>query len=297
MIKSLIPTVRVDSKTSYHIAKAIHPPVIVVRVQDVISKKTGEPNSIFTEIVEAGGIHNFLNYEGFVILSLIMKDDLIWLFSSEKYAQIINGLLPDAYTTVDGATYENREIFSERELIRLSKQTIELLHLCPHILPIGQVKGSTSRQIQMHLKLLENLGIEIFLFHTGDFLRQGDRNMIQKAKHFASLIKKKGHTLILSGMGAQRHLTSFSFADAFITYSHIVNAQHGKRFEGTRKIKSFGGKFVGTAIHNLKQMILNLKKIQTQTKLYSGGELLWAEAQQEQSKELVILGQVEKIKV
>ena len=63
------------------------------------------PNSIYHKIVEVGGIHNFLKFNGIVILSTIMRDDLIEKCTPEKYAKIINGIMPNTYTTVDGTTY------------------------------------------------------------------------------------------------------------------------------------------------------------------------------------------------
>ncbi len=288
MIKTIFPIVRLDYRKTLDIARAVNSPVIVVRVQDVISKKTGNPNYIFKNIKKLGGIHNFLDYNGIIILSLIMRDDLIWKFSPKQYAEIIRGLKPDTYTTVDGATYYKKEKQSFKELLRLSKETRELLTLCPDIKPLGQVKGCNSTQIKLHLKFLKSLGINHFIFHVGDFFREGDESMIQQAKHFCSLIKNKTNKLFLYGFGSQKRLIDFSFADGYITYSHVVTTKSGKHFIGKRKEKFNNKDFYQASIDNLKQMILNLKDIAKQTKLFSGGECKWVEDMQEQELQFII---------
>lgn len=281
MIKTIIPVVRLDYRKTFQIASAVNVPIIVVRVQDVISKRTGEPNYLFKEIKSYGGIHNFLEYDGIIILSLIMRDELIWRFSPRQYSEIIRGLKPDAYTTVDGATYDKQELKSFKELIRLSKETKELLRLCPEIKPIGQVKGCNSMQIKLHLEYFKKLGINILIFHVGDFFRNGNESMIQKAKHFCSLIKNENNTLFLYGFGSQKRLIDFSFVDGYITYSHMINAQHRTILNGRKKEKNNCMTYDQAAIYNLKQMILNLKHIRKQTKLFIGGKCKWVEAHQE----------------
>jgi len=282
-MRIVIPVVRLDYRKTLSIALAVNAPVIVVRVQDVISKRTGKPNYIFKKIVACGGVHNFLNYRGFIILSLIMKDGLIRKFSEEEYAEIINGLRPNAYTTVDGETYDKKERKSARELLRLSKQTKELLKLCPNIKPIGNVKGCNEMQIKLHVEFLRKLGINTFIFHVGDFFRNGDENMIQKARHFCSLIKNENNKLFLYGFGAQKRLFDFSFADGYITYGHVVNAKNRKCFAGKRKRTFNNLTFEEAAIKNLKQMLLNLKDTHKQLKLFEGGKCIWVEVHKEPS--------------
>ena len=196
----LIPLTRLNCKNDKKLARAINSPVIVIPIYDFISNVTAEPNGLFNKIKSLGGIHNYLRdnglrYDCLVILSLIMRDDLIWKFYPEKYAEIIKGIKPDTYTSVDGGTYNKQDIKSWKEVIRLSKETKKLIELCPDIKPIGQVKGCNSIQIKLHLEYLKKLGINIFMFHVGDFFRNGDESMIQQAKYFCSLIKDENNTL------------------------------------------------------------------------------------------------------
>lgn len=281
MARGMIPLVRLDCENSRKLARAINSPIIFIPLYDLITDTTAEPNELFEKIKSCGGIHKFLDYPGIVILSLIMRDDLIWKSFPKKYATIIKGIKPDAYTLVDGATYNKQEYKSYKELIRLSEETKELLKLCPDILPIGQVKGCNSMQIKLHLEYLKQLGIKIFIFHVGDFFRNGDESMIQQAKYFCSLIKDENNTLLLYGLGSPRRMLEFSFADFFVTYSHFVSARNGKIFAGTKKVNYSNMSVYEAAAYNFKELSNHLKTLNYQTKLFSGGKCRWAVAQQE----------------
>jgi len=225
MTRGMIPLVRLDCENSRKLARALDSPIIFIPLYDLITDTTAEPNELFEKIKFCGGIHKFLDYHGIIILSLIMRDDLIWKSCPEKYAEIINGIKPNTYTSVDGGTYYKEDLKSWKEVIRLSKETKKLIELCPDIKPIGQVKGCNSIQIKLHLEYLKKLGINIFMFHVGDFFRNGDESMIQQAKYFCSLIKDENNTLFLYGLGSPRRMLEFSFADFFITYTHFVTAR------------------------------------------------------------------------
>ncbi len=281
MTRGIIPLTRLDCKNSIKLAKAINSPIIVIPIYDLLTDAKAKFNKTFEDIKACDGIHNYLDYNGFVILSLIMRDDLIWKSGPKKYAEIINTIKPNAFTTVDGGTYNKQEIKSWKEVIRLSNETKKLIELCPNVKPIGHVKGCNSVQIKSHLEYLKELGINTFMFHVGDFFRNSDESMIQQAKHFCSLIKNERNTLLLYGLGCPKRMLEFSFADFFITYGHFVNARNGKIFKNGIKQKSNGGSVYDVALHNFKEMTRSLTSLKYQTKLFSGGECKWAVVQQE----------------
>ena len=250
---------------------------IVIPIQDLISPKTLKPNKTFYQIKKKGGIHNFLKCSKEIILSFVMKDELIHKFSVRKYAYIINTLKPDYYTTPDGWTYEGEEKISAEQIKRCFIETVELIPLCLYSKPIGHIKGCNKKQILSHIKLLKSLGITKFLFHIGDFFRHADENSIAQAKNYAVFIRKHVKTLMLYGMGSQKRLTEFSFADAYITFNHLVKALYGQKYQGTNIIKypeRYSPKIVK---HNLLEIIKNVNKIKSQTKLIIGGVCPWEE--------------------
>ena len=283
MVRGMIPQVRLDCENSRKLALALNSFPLVIPIYDLICNDTGKPNQLFKKIKDCGGLHNFLNYSGTIILSSIMRDDLIKKIKlPEEYAEIIKGSKPNFYFTPDGLTYENKDEDSLKEIIRLSKLTLKLKELCPEIQPIGLVKGSNYLQIKAHKNFLKKLGVKVFAFHTGDFFRNGDEKRIQTAKYYCSLIKEEGNLLMLYGLGSPKRMLEFSFADFFITYTHFVTARNGNIFEGSKKINYSNMSVYEAAIYNFKELSNHLKKLQYQTKLFIGGECKWAVGQQEQ---------------
>ncbi|MFH1311508.1 MAG: hypothetical protein ABIH65_03830 [Nanoarchaeota archaeon] len=278
-MKYIIPVIRLDNLSSLLPARAMNCDKIVVRAQDLLSKKKALSNYLFYRIKHCGGIHNFLRkfgYGGCIILSFIMKDELLEKINETILCDLIEGLKPDYYTTVDCESYDKDMPHSKRQIVEACRKTINLMRLCPEYKIIGHVKGCNERQIISHFHLLEKLGIKIFLLHSGDFLRHGDKNQIQKVKYYAGLIKKKDNIVLLYGFGSQKRFEEFSFVDGYITYSHIVNARKGIIFIGRKRQKYSGMKPIQAATHNLKQMFFNLKESQKQIKLF-GGEKSWVE--------------------
>jgi len=272
---TLIPVVNVNDRSTSDVWNIIPTSFIVVRLQDLVSDKTFKFNKTFCEIKPVGGIHPFLNFHGKIILSLIMKDKIISNFNSVLYAYVINTLKPDFYTTVDGETYEGEESVSLKEINRCFNETKNLIPLCPGIMPIGQVKGCNDKQIVYHINLLKSLGIDKFVFHTSDFFRQGDPNMILRARAYASTIRKHVKYLILYGMGSQKRLLEFSFADAYATFNHFVTARNGMKYVGVNKIRYSESYKPEIVKQNLREMYNNLKRLDSQKKLSIGGVNLW----------------------
>lgn len=276
----LYPVVKLNDPSLRDIWKGLDLPYLVVRLQDLITSSSGKPNKTFYEVKFKGGIHNYLDYGGKVILSLVMKDKLILKFSPKLYAEIINEVKPNYFTSVDGETYDREEKTSFQEILRCVNETKQLINLCPNVTCIGHVKGCNESQIHTHLNQLNSLGIKHYLFHVGDFFRSGSKEMINKAKHYASIIRKKAYKLILYGMGSQKKLIEFSFADAYVSFNYFVKAINGKKYSNHSLVKYTGGYSTKIVRSNLVWMILNLKRISNQRKLTYGGIDLW-EAEQE----------------
>jgi hypothetical protein len=283
MVK-LMPIICLKDANLLYIWKNLPIDCLVVRLQDLLCSNSFELNSTFSKIKEMGGIHNFLGFEGNIILSLIMKDDMIHSFTPEKYAFVIKALKPDYFTTVDGETYEKQEKLSLKEIKRCTLETLQLMRLCPDVKPIGQVKGCNRIMIKLHILLLKALGIRNFVFHIGDFKRNGSPDMISRAREYASIIRKHADTLFLYGAGSQKSITEFSFADAYISFNYFVKAYYGKKYVGTKERTYTGGYSPSIVRNNLIEMINNLSRIKSQTQLFEGGLCQWAAVQQDKPK-------------
>lgn len=266
-VVSLSPIVKLDARETFDVLKAVPIELAVVRLQDLVLKSSFKFKKTFRKVVSAGGLHNFLGFFGQILLSLIMRDEIVARYKPERYAVAINSLMPDFYTTIDGETYEGEYALSWKEINRIHSQNKQLVALCPRYKPIGLVKGSTEKQIEFHVDLLKALGISAFVFHVGDFFRYGDPDMIRKARRFASKIRKHAECLILYGMGSQRRLLEFSFADIYVSFNHFVTAKNGMKFVGTKKTKYTGGYESKIMTKNFIEMYKNVKLLNKQTKL------------------------------
>jgi hypothetical protein len=270
----IYPIIKVNQPSILNVWKGLDVKFLVVRVQDLVSPITYEYNKAFYDIKQTGSIHNFLNTDKKIILSLVMKDDIIYNFDAKRYIDIIKTLKPDFFTTVDGWTYEGEHKISWSEIKRCMIQTIEIIQACPDVVPIGQIKGCSKQHLSTHISLLKSVGIKKFIFHMGDYFRIGDRKMMAIGKTYAAYIRKHVDELILYGMSSQRRLTEYSFADGLITLGYLVKAIHGKKIIGTHTQKEKYSKSL--VITNLIQMIRNIKILKSQTKL-TGGDTSWEE--------------------
>lgn len=264
----LYPIVKLDAKETYEVFRVVPVKCIVVRLQDLISKITFDFNKTYHDITVSGGLHGFLGFTGHILLSLIMKDEIVANFQPHKYATAINALLPDSCTTIDGETYEGDYRVSSGELARIHSNNTELISLCPNCRYIGLVKGCSENQIEHHRELLESLGIEDFVFHIGDFFRHGDPNMIRKARSYSWIIREHATRLFLYGMGSQNRLLEFSFADAYISFTHFVTAKNGMEIIGTKKVKYGRNYEPAIMISNFIQMYKNVGLLKEQSRLY-----------------------------
>jgi hypothetical protein len=271
------PTIKLNQPSIRNVWKGLLLDVIFIRLQDILCSKTSKLNNIFYDIQAAGGIHAYLNFDGIIILSLIMRDKLISMFDENRYAEVIKAIKPDCITTVDGETYEGEEVKSLDELKRMVMQTSKLLKLCPEVVPIGQIKGCTEKQILFHLDMLKALGITKFIFHVGDFFRNGNKDAIARAKKYITAIHKQTDSLILYGLGSQKRIYEFSFVNGYASLSYFVKARHGKKLFGTNELSGYHYNY-DLVRHNLEQIMLNIKHINEQKKLIEGGKCIWEEA-------------------
>lgn len=264
----LCPIVKLDAKQTFEVFRVLPIKLVVVRLQDLVSKRTYKFNKTYHDVVSVGGLHHFLGFHGHILLSLIMRDEIIANFDPSKYANAIESLIPDSCTTIDGETYEGEYSLSGNEIERIQRDNSELIRLCPYCRFVGLTKGCTENQIEHHAKLLKSLGMKDFILHVGDYFRHGDPNMIRKARSSAYRIRKHAKRLMLYGMGSQERLVEFSFADIYISFNHFVTARNGMKFVGTKKMKyacSYDPKIV---IDNFIQMYRNVESLREQFKLH-----------------------------
>ena len=263
----LSPIIKLDARETFDVLKVVPIELAVVRLQDLVLKDSFKFKKTFRKVVSAGGLHNFLGFSGRILLSLVMRDEIVAKYKPERYAIAINYLRPDSYTTIDGETYEGEYSLSWHEIERIHAENKQLITLCPKYEPIGLVKGCSEKQIEYHIGLLKSLGISDFIFHVGDFFRHGRPDMIRRARSYSSKIRKHAECLILYGIASPKRLLEFSFADIYVSFTHFVTARNGMKIVGTNKIKYTGGYDSKIITSNFIEIYKNVKSLNKQTKL------------------------------
>lgn len=231
--KTLFPIIKLKKWITYNPEEYVGDGPVVIKAQQLLSKDGKSTTKLFDQIQDDGGIHNHLDSDNDVILSSIMPDRAIAGLTCENFAEMIDTMGVEYYLTPDGETYLGEAERSAFEITRMLDQTQTLLDLCPRCVPIGLVKGCTSDQVRCHTENLQNLGIQRFCFHLGDFFRGSDSDLIT-ARRFAVLIRERTKNLIIYGIGSRKYINMFRFADGFATQSHYAKAYLGYRYEGRR---------------------------------------------------------------
>ncbi len=261
--KHLVPVIKLAEPKTYRPWDCIDSPYIVIRLSDFLSVDGTKFNLKYYDVINCGGLHNFLSYHGRILLSSVIPDKKILGFTVEMYIECINNFRPDFYMTPDGETYEGQPKISQKEIDRIIKDTEKLVKNCPASTPFGLVKGSTFFQIENHVKIMLSFGITFFALHTAEFFRDNKIFRISKCVEYAKIIRKFVPYLAVYGIGSKENIRKFFFVDDFITQSHYTKAfrrkvlQHGKwveyRGEITRDVIMNNLKGLELFLENLKK--------------------------------------------
>lgn len=229
----VVPILKIGEVASQSVCDGFAAKAIVVPAQQLLSLATGKPNKRFQKIVAAGGLHPHLRYEHPIILSLVMKDELIAKCETATLIELIRQTRPDFFTTPDGETYDGEPETSRREINRMLTSTDQLLAANLKAVPIGHIKGCNTMMIDEHQQALAQRGIDLFFFHLTDFLRGHSKTMTNIGIGHVLHIKQKGVPLLVQGCGWRNHLR-LNVADGIVTNSHLIAAIKGINFEVDR---------------------------------------------------------------
>jgi len=266
-IKFIMPTIKLKEEMTYPNSIDFKCPGVVIRLQDLLSADGHRLTPLFWEIVSNGGIHDFLRFDRTVILSSIMKDQMILGCSKETYRKAIGGLQPDYYITPDGETYQGEKNISAYEIRRICNDTLFLMRNCGDCKPIGLVKGCNLNQIIYHTRQLSDLGIDIFLFHAGPFLDAKTLLCLNNARIFFNAIRNLAPRLLIYGIGARDHLKLFISADGYITNSHYMAAFKRLRLTNGKWEKDKKTPTIDLIDHNLHEIEKCLLNIQSSERI------------------------------
>lgn len=237
--KILFPVVKLRSPAT-HPDNSHAVPAIVVKMQEFL-RENGQLNmSAIQKIRHAGGLHEYLNDAGHIILSPIMPDRLLLKIDFQTYVALLEELSPDRYITPDGITYSGFIKYSRNQIEHILDITSKLQDRFPEHTPIGLVKGCTLSQMDFHLDNLLERGITQICLHAGDFLYKESVHSCDQIVDFARYIREKVPYLIIYGVGSKQYFRRFHHADAFVTNSHYIQAFNHKRIQGAKWINYKG---------------------------------------------------------
>ncbi|MBO3753802.1 MAG: hypothetical protein FGF53_02820 [Candidatus Brockarchaeota archaeon] len=103
------------------------------------------------------GLHDYLEFNGRIFLSLVMPDELLDKLRIEDYFKLINNLRPDATMIPDNYTYVDDPLFlSWSQTVRLVSLANAFLKL--DIPLIGLVKGANPLQVDWAIRKQVEMG-------------------------------------------------------------------------------------------------------------------------------------------
>ncbi|MBO3803386.1 MAG: hypothetical protein JTT11_05870 [Candidatus Brockarchaeota archaeon] len=148
------PVIKLTDKKSW-LWNDVSLPWIVVRLSELIKNKA------LRERVSSIGFHDFLGFDGKILLSTVMEDELLDNYASRDYIRIIKDTQPDATMTPDSYTYLDDPLcLSWQQTMKQVKLASAFTEL--DIPVIGLIKGAISKQIEWSTKKAIELGCQSF---------------------------------------------------------------------------------------------------------------------------------------
>lgn len=198
-----------------------------LRALEYITSDGKSLTPLFDRTAAKGGFNAANNIGTPIVLSLIMDNARCSGLSARTVSTLIKGLKPAYCTTMDEATYLRDNSWSLHKLKQIRTKNRHLIQDNPEMKFIGIIKGCTSEQIQEHVSELQDLGIEQFIFHIGDYIAHGSKYERKCAKEFVLTIRNLVPTLYLYGIGSKKMIQTFPYVDGIITLNHIIEPHNG----------------------------------------------------------------------
>jgi hypothetical protein len=176
------------------------------------------------------GLHDYLGFDGKILLSTVMPDELIDRLETKDYFRLINDLKPDATMIPDNYTYTDVPLYqSWSQTIRLVSFANDFLKLDTPL--IGLVKGANLRQMDWAIRKQVEMGYASFAMPARELFEE--ERLDEFLPYILLTLKrsfrrnKSGFELLLYGVGAKL----WEYKD--ISYSNLswfIRAKHGEYY-------------------------------------------------------------------
>lgn len=181
-------------KEAISLIKLANVPIIAISLQNFFYGLNENP---LLRQARKKGLHNFLKYQGKIMLTTDVKDRLCDHFvqNPKYFNSLVQQLNPDYLTTFDTYTYSNIPTGIAR--IKM----LEVVSVLEHLLDldckiIGLSLGAIPEQVMAYTELLKNIGCKIIAHPVYEFRKFADINSIRW--RLASSKKLGLKTLLLS---------------------------------------------------------------------------------------------------
>jgi hypothetical protein len=220
--KILLPIIKLWERSTFAPWNYTSCSGVVIKLEELLSSDGKRLSSMYYRIINGGGPHSYLNFQGPVILSTITRDRAILGLTKELYVELIKNIEPDYFFTPDGENYFNRPNTSIYEVKRILSETNYILCQDLKSKPIGLVKGCCPHEAVEHVKSLLDLGINHHVMHLGDGLSRA--SILEKKTMYSiyASIVNISPWLLLYGIGSRSNFRLFNKCNGYVTQSHFV---------------------------------------------------------------------------
>jgi len=223
--QSFVPEIDVSDDGSWFWKYCIELPAIFVPIWQLLTNK-----EILDE-ASSKGLHDYLEFDNRIFLSLVMPDELLDKLKIEDYFKLINDLRPDATTIPDNYTYVDDPLFLSWS------QTVKLVSLANDFLKLdipllGLVKGANPLQVDWAIRKQVEMGYVSFVMPArelsednvlDDLLPSALMSLRQSSK-----MTKTDFELLIYGIG---HRLKHKEISGYSNLSWFLEAKHGNYYK------------------------------------------------------------------
>ncbi|MBO3804027.1 MAG: hypothetical protein JTT11_09210 [Candidatus Brockarchaeota archaeon] len=198
-------------------------PWIVVRLSEFVKNKA------LTQEVSSRGLHDFLGFDGKILLSTVMEDELLDALTPKDYVGMINDIGPDATMTPDSYTYLDDPLYLSWE--QTMKQAAYSRAFSELDIPVvGIVKGVIWKQIAWSAERAIELGCGSFVIPSRELAALGLLDGVVSAVTSVLRRCKISAQLLLYGISHPQRWGRGEFAYSGLSW--FIGAKNGYYFKG-----------------------------------------------------------------
>jgi len=216
-----IPVIRLTDESSWF-WDDFSLPWIVVRLAELVKDKA------LMQSVSSRGLHDFLGFDGKILLSTVMEDELLDALTPEDYVRMINNIRPDATMTPDSYTYLDDPLcLSWEQTLKQAAFSRAFSEL--DIPVVGLIKGVIWKQIAWSAERAIELGCGSFAIPSRELAEEGLLDGVVSAVTTALSKGKEDAQLLLYGLSYPlRKRSEFVYSGL----SWFIGAKNGYYYKG-----------------------------------------------------------------